>query len=398
MCTLIKPYSCDLLMSLALLVPAAHYLRHPNHPGYLILLTFLAPVTLLGSYPSAFVGGGVSLALVVAAWQNGWATRLWFAAYNLALVAGFALVILVAHNHLGAEVNGGITTKAGMTTYWMEAFPPTNFFSAIWWFFLQTTGQMAAYPLGAVSGGSALTTLCFVIGAIWWARQKQWQWVALFTAPLLLNLIAAMLHRYPYGGSGRLCQHLAPCFCLLAGLGVAALIESLRLSETRRARWAAAGFIFFALVGAAGIVRDVIWPYREEGYAWMRSATAAVRAEVPSDEPMVVCNDQSVMECVFTYHWLTGEHRVTWEYELPPDAASRNRIWGFCQNAPPEAALKRLEAALHQQDANWRLVRRITYVYHPRRRKELGQRCELFCFERGDGRVVAVTHEEKVGW
>jgi uncharacterized membrane protein len=57
MCTLIKPYSLDLCMSLLLLVLATHGLRDPGRHRWLVGLTVAAPVALLGSYPAAFVAG-----------------------------------------------------------------------------------------------------------------------------------------------------------------------------------------------------------------------------------------------------------------------------------------------------------------------------------------------------
>src|SRR5262249_27163941 len=54
MCAVVKPYSCDLLVSLTLLVGAVHHLRRPNEVRWLALLTLLVPVALLCSYPSVF--------------------------------------------------------------------------------------------------------------------------------------------------------------------------------------------------------------------------------------------------------------------------------------------------------------------------------------------------------
>jgi hypothetical protein len=40
-----------------------------------------------------------------------------------------------------------------------------------------------------------------------------------------LNLIAAALRRFPYGGHMRLAMHLAPLVCILAGIGAAAILK-----------------------------------------------------------------------------------------------------------------------------------------------------------------------------
>src|SRR5207302_9668906 len=85
----VKPYSFDLFFSLALLAGAVHYLRRPDRVGRLALLALLVPVALLSSYPSVFVAGGISLALLPSVWRGRWGARAWFLAYNLLMVGTF---------------------------------------------------------------------------------------------------------------------------------------------------------------------------------------------------------------------------------------------------------------------------------------------------------------------
>jgi hypothetical protein len=49
MCAFVKPYSCDLLMSLVLLLPAAGWLRQPGRLVWLWVLVLVTPMALLGS-------------------------------------------------------------------------------------------------------------------------------------------------------------------------------------------------------------------------------------------------------------------------------------------------------------------------------------------------------------
>src|SRR5262249_10315579 len=95
MTTLLKPYSLDLLASLVLLLPAVRCLQDPGQVRWLIGLTCLVPVALLTSYPALLVAGGVSLALLRPAWQQGWHVRCWYAAYQIALLAGFGLSYVI---------------------------------------------------------------------------------------------------------------------------------------------------------------------------------------------------------------------------------------------------------------------------------------------------------------
>ena len=66
-----KPYASDLLMALALLVPAARWLRGREASGWLWVLTAVAPLALLLSNPAVFVAGGVGLGLLASGLENG---------------------------------------------------------------------------------------------------------------------------------------------------------------------------------------------------------------------------------------------------------------------------------------------------------------------------------------
>lgn len=78
----------------------------------------------------------------------------------------------------------------------------------------------------------------------------------LLVSPLLFTLAAAAMHRYPYGYSARLAQHMAATFCLLAGLGLAGAIR--RLSPARVASEVlGTATVVLVAIGIVGIIRDV---------------------------------------------------------------------------------------------------------------------------------------------
>src|SRR5262249_14289034 len=85
-----QPYALDLFMSLLLLLPAVRWLQEPRQFRWLILLALVTPLALFSSYPVVFIAGAVSLALMAAAWRQGWKARLLWGVYNAVLLASFA--------------------------------------------------------------------------------------------------------------------------------------------------------------------------------------------------------------------------------------------------------------------------------------------------------------------
>jgi hypothetical protein len=279
--TFAGPHAFDLLMSLALLVPAAWWLRSPNRRWRLAVLTMLTPVALFGSYPAAFVGGAVSLGLLTTAWRQGRNARLLFAAYNLTLVASF-----LGHYATAGKVQ------------------------------LQT-------PTLRVNAGAdvALTLFLCLPGAWHFWRSGRRPLLVLCVAPFALSLPAAALHRYPYGGATWLAEHLAPAVCLLAGAGAAALIGRLRSGAARR-RWVIGAAAAFLLVGLVGLGKDVIKPYGDVEARWARDVMRTLRAEAGAGAPVVVLNPREGLDSVFRWHLgLLGE-RVSWGGNVDWDRAA----------------------------------------------------------------------------
>ena len=101
------------------------------------------------------------------------------------------------------------------------------------WFLETHTSRMFAYPVGEAHGGSALTTVL--------RRDRRTGPLASRASGTILGLLLVAtrpgiagrrLGRYPYGGSARTMQHIAPSICLLAGLGAARLIGTDRAARS----------------------------------------------------------------------------------------------------------------------------------------------------------------------
>lgn len=379
---LLKPYSLDLFMSLLLILLTVKWLKNPAQTRWLAGLVAAVPVALLSSYPTVFVAASASVAMAFPAWRKGWKTRCWFAAYNLALLAGFLLASKVGAAQLGT-VAGAVDTQAGMTAYWAEGFPPSSPFAFLRWFVLAITGQMTAYPLGAAHGGSIITVLLCAVGIRCWIRRGRWEWLVLFTGPVFLGVAAAALHRYPFGTSCRLNQHLAPAVCILAGLGLAAVLGRVFSNAAQSRKWTLTIAGAFALLGIGGILMDLSNPYRDPGCKWMETAMARIKADIPAAEPVVICAQPQGQEIVFTWYWMNAGRRISWDFEIPAAHWGDTELCGFYQGlSGADTACKRLTAELLLHDPAWRLFRRVPYEYVPKSRKGIGQRCELFYFAR----------------
>jgi hypothetical protein len=167
----------------------------------------------------------------------------------LVIVGSFAAIFLFVGQQQHASMVG---RSSG---YWDATFPPAQVAELPRWLIDTHTGNMLAYPIGGRNGGSVLTLLACAAGLVVLMRRGRWSVVILLTAPFLLNFIAALLGKYPYGGAARVVQHLVPSICLLAGLGVATVF--------RRATIPIVGLL--VMLGISGIVRDVSRPYKTPG-------------------------------------------------------------------------------------------------------------------------------------
>lgn len=286
MATLVKPYSLDLLCAIVLLLLAVEWLRRPDQRRWLVGLAVAFPLAVGLSYPSVFVAGGVSLALLPALWrQRRVSAWVWFVVANGLLVAAFVgQLALVGRHKLDPTVP---SVEKFMADYWQHGFPPGDLRHLPGWLLSSHTGTLFAYPFGDNNGGSILTVALFVVGiAAWWRGQRTA--LVLCLVPFALNLVAAALHRYPYAAHARLTQHLTPAVCLLAAAGLAALLE--RLSQPvawRRAVLATSAAL--ALLGVLPMLGDARKPYRDNDGRWAEGVARQLgRCVRPNDQVVVL--------------------------------------------------------------------------------------------------------------
>lgn len=297
----VKPYSTDLLISLTLTMLGWSIYCQPRRVGPWIALILAAGLSVWCSYPAAFIAGGVGLLL---------AKRLLSeklkpgptaatAAYALVLTASFlAMYLVYARPHLA------YASRLPEIRMWAQTFPPL---SEPWklplWFVRSHTGRMLAYPLGGAYGGSAVTFVLVVVGSahLWRTRRPL---LLLLLGPLALTFVAAALHKYPYGGSARTTQYLAPAFCLLAGLGLHVILRR-TLAGPRRAVALRIAGVVFAGIAAWGVVRDVRQPFKSPHVYRTRGIVRTLAAQTGPADRWVIFNS---IERVPHAPWLGDWH------------------------------------------------------------------------------------------
>jgi hypothetical protein len=323
----VKPYASDLFMALALLVPAVEYLYQPGRWGWLALLSVLCPLAIFSSYPAVFVAGAVSVAILPAVWrQSGWIGRSFYVLFNVGMVAAFLIHFgMVALNQLDRE-SGSV--NAYLQEYWSDGYPPANPWEFASWLILIQTGRMSAYPVGDANGGSALTVLLILAGLVQLVRHPRGRglWVLLLL-PFALNLLAAVVHKYPYGGCCRLSQHLAPATCLLAGMGLAWVVQLGRSAQAQR-RSIFVISALLAVVPIVGTARDLCRPYKDFDPYRARGVVRELFAHVKPNQPVVVMNAATEIDPVS--RWLLAPYgdRIHLNGQLDPaQLEASSQVW-----------------------------------------------------------------------
>ncbi len=302
----VKPYGIDLFASVVFLGLAVGWIRQPERMRWPLLLTLLTPLLLGISYPAVIIAGSVVLAMLPTMAAATWKQRGFyavFAAVMLGSFLGYYLLIGAAQYH---------STGGGDSVFYQDTFPPSEPLAVCRWLLSVHTGNMLAYPAGSHSGGSTLTALLCLAGIAWLMRSRQWSLLVLCVSPFVLTLIASALRRYPYGDSARFEQHLAPVICLLAGCGMAAVIEYFAKSAASRRRAIVMAMSVLALVGAVGLGRDVFKPYKTEGDQLARHVLEGIVEQAGPQDQVVVMDPAECLSPPMEWYLRQLGKRITW--------------------------------------------------------------------------------------
>ena len=249
------------------------------------------------------------------------------------------------------------------------AFPPLDSVKKFALFVVTSnTSESIAYPIGGDHGASVLTTLFCLTALVILLRGRRFSLALLCVAPLALNFLAAVLHRYPYGNHVRFALFMAPIFCLLTGLGAAAF-----LSLLKNRRWSAAGPIKVAiavlvLIAVVTTVRDFCKPYKEPCWERNRDFARWFWCDKAQDAELVCyVNDmhgKKVDSDLASIHYCNQRiYSARLANRKPPqlDLVSKNhplRVVRFRASADSQADEAEFRRWLESQEAKYRFVRR----------------------------------------
>jgi len=202
-----KPYAVDVCVAAAL---AGIFCFTQPWPlaRQLLLYALLAPPVIFLVYPGLFLCTGLLLALLLPVWRER-KPHVW-SAFGL-----FAIAVAVSSTLL---VLGPATAQRDqhMDVYWTAFFPDWQRPWSVPLWVLRNTVRIFDYCFEPIGSGLAVVA---IVGAINFWRRKQHTLVIALTGPIFLNLVAACLQKYPYGGS-RVMIYALPAAALLVAEGV----------------------------------------------------------------------------------------------------------------------------------------------------------------------------------
>jgi len=306
-----KPYSGDLLMSTLMLMLAARYLHRPQI-RWLVSLLIVTPMAILVSYPATFVAGGIVATLGLFTLSRRRAHVLLIVLLGIVLAASFWLFIW----HIAAAQYSH--AKGTQDPYWQDAFPPRSPLAFAWWFVRVHTGNLFAYPFGGNNFGSTGTTLFVIVGIVALLRARRGWLLALLLSPFAVTMAAAALHRYPYGQSVRICQHLAPVVILLSGVGVAAAIERAAHYRTVLAKQLSiTGLLVLTVICVVDIRGDFLPSHDVVEHYRARDIAHKILQQLPPGESLAILRAPEKTPTNVAWYLCDQENRLLWNQTRP---------------------------------------------------------------------------------
>jgi hypothetical protein len=328
-----KPYAVDVLCAVAVL---AVYVRAGQAPcRTLLLFAALAPLLIWASYPACFLLGGVLAAFLPALWRQRRLIRVWLC-YGLlaAATAGAFLALLLGP--VRAQHDPIIHNE------WQHCMPDWEQPATVPGWVVLSSLEVCRYCCKPLGQGLALFA---VVGAIALGRRRR-DVLVLLVLPIALALLAACLHRYPYGGV-RVMVYAAPAVVVLVAAGVPPTFAWLRahLPGPVWVRRLAYGAVALPLLLVAGVaVERVLFVWPEANGA---GAARWLEAHRRPDDP-VTGNDWTHL-----YYFRRLSPPLRWPHDVQP--GPRERLWVVYVGTEQQTPAARLQGAALLAPVGWRV-------------------------------------------
>jgi hypothetical protein len=306
----VRPYSTDLIVVEGLLLAACLYLSgqwvtRARNCG-LAGLFFGALFGPWLSFPSIFVLGGISLAMLCDALRArrpaDWLT---WTVFNAGLLASALALWYFDARHL---------YYGGLREHWegWQGFPPSESFGAAAIWCLHRLPSMAEYATVGMGWPLALLGVWGIVVL----RRRSLALVTALAAPLALAVVAAVLRRYPV--SDRTVFFAAPCIWLLAAAGLADLTR--RLPD--RYRWVRLAAVAVLIApGMSRLAKSLTTVESKSGY---REAFTYVHEHWQPGDALWVLHPE-------VYQVYFGKDRRPMGYDTPREVveerAQTGRLW-----------------------------------------------------------------------
>jgi hypothetical protein len=321
----IKPYGTDLMVAAALLMLAVQWSRAARPRRWLVLLITVTPLALALSFPSVFVAGAIGIGLLPILWRRRSGSADWalFGVYTAVVGLSFAGLLYLSTSAQYEQ------TKTEMLVYWVRGLPPLDPLRFVVWLIDVHTAEMMSYPLGGKNGASVITLLLCLVGIRVLLRRGQTDLLLLLGSIFMLTLVAAVFRRYPYGGSARVAQHLAPATCLLVGAALDGIAGAFDTVARRRTAGMIAS-VTLLLLAVGGLARDVLHPYHTKVHQDLYTLMSAWRRDRLADSGVWLMNRFDALPLPVQWYLLQvvdGDRARLDGGPLDPAVLTRHREW-----------------------------------------------------------------------
>ena len=230
----LKQYEIDVLICLILtLLFHNHLIGETTKKDFMELGAFGA-LSICLSHPALFVVIAIGLTLL-AHYRKDKQKLIWISIIGTLWAGIFLTIYLILIRYQ--------TRSEYLVTFWgnLLSYMPMPPWRDLTWFPKALNGLF--FVVAGLSSGLILVIPIYMLGLWGFLREKNWQWAAVLTIPIGLNMIASGFQKFPF--HGRLILYLLPLVFVMLGKGIDALIE--KIPNRTFANLVFLGLIFFLL-------------------------------------------------------------------------------------------------------------------------------------------------------